>query len=110
MSNVVFFVLVALGWINCSIYLVGYDRKVFGSWRYYVMGRHLMGFMASLWFIFSLWLASFFFGGIGWVAWSIGLGLVVAFLTHRNWLLFSSGWRSRDRRGDQDYSDYTQTD
>lgn len=83
------------GLTNCAVFVVGYHRKTDGSWWFYPMGRHLMGFIVSLGLVFVLMIASLALGPLGPGPWVVALVVVNIFLTQRNWLLFTRRWRSR---------------
>lgn len=95
-AHLVWALLVVVGLVNCVTFVVGYHMKSSGRWRRHPMGRHLMGFVAVLGVAFSLMAASLFGVSLSPAAWIVTLGLINVALAQRNWLLFTSGWRSRN--------------
>lgn len=96
-----------IGFLACVSIAIGHHVKTGGSWRHYVMGRHLMEFIVVMGLIYGALVVSFAWGPFPIWIWAIFLGLMNAALIHRNWLLFTSAWRLREVKEDR-YSDYTQ--
>lgn len=100
-------VMAFLGWALSVLYLAGNHVKTGGSWRYYPMGRHLMGFVFSLSVVYAVIILSFVCGPFpGWT-WALVLALVNGALVQRNWLLFTKKWRYRGPGSDDKFSDHT---
>lgn len=83
-----------IGVVNCSVFVVGYHRKSRGTWRFYPMGRHLMGFIVVIGLVFGLIAASQWVGPLGAWPWITSLVLLNIFIAQRNWMLFTRKWRS----------------
>lgn len=84
--------LVLCGLANCLVFIVAYHVKTRGQWRHYVMGRHLMGFIAALTVPFILQALALTRGPLGPLAWVLALTCVNVALVHRNRLLLVHDW------------------
>lgn len=97
------FAVVLWGIVNCLTYMIGHHHKTRGTWRKYPMGRHLFGFAAALLATFIV-LALSFVLDVPLSVWIAALVLVNLFLAQRNWMLFTTRWRSTG----SEPSEYTQ--
>ena len=91
---IVWVTLVLVGLANCILFITAYHFKTRGAWRYYPMGRHLMGFIAALAVPFALMAWSMLVGPLGPLPWIIALTCINLVLVQRNWLLLTRHWRS----------------
>lgn len=93
--EILFLATVLLGVINSLVFAVGYHLKSHGSWVKHIMGQNLMGLPVIIGLILSMLFVSRLVGGLGLVAWIIALLVLNAVMAQRNYLLFSTKWRSR---------------
>ena len=94
MTDALWLIVALIGVVNCITFIVGYDYKTGGSWRYWPMGRHLMGFIVVLGVTFGLIAASRLIGPLGPIPWVTALAGLNVFIAQRNWMLFTRRWRS----------------
>lgn len=105
--DVLWLVLALSGFGMSVTFVVGYHVKNRGSWVDYAMGRHLMGFVLTLAFVFGVMAVSLVAGPLGPWPWIVSLAGVNVALFQRNWLLFTKKWRERE---DERFSEYTVRD
>jgi uncharacterized protein YggT (Ycf19 family) len=98
-----------IGALSCLIFVIGYHVKTQGTWRYYPMGQHLMGFIVALVVPFALLIVALL--GVHpspWI-WVGALAGVDVFLIQRLWLLFARKWRSTGSEPSEDTVTRTRT-